>query len=150
MTIAYTHEGGMNHYSLLVNNSTAFGTTIFISSNCAGPYSVILDGQHYSTESGPSHIVTESGPHDLVIKHGNNTTLEARALFLFPVQSYQNFEAWREEQMAPTTTHLSTTLWRHELFISFVVITLAWGFSVYLVDKLAQLRATRSIVEEVK
>lgn len=148
---AYTHDVSLSHSSLIGNNSTMFGTSVFIRTDCPGTFDVWVDGMHYGM-TGPNYGVFEVPIHTSEITfdgEGGNYTYHG--LRFYPVGdfvAYQEYQEARAAELAGQDLGAGFDLASHEFYVAAVTVGLVWFISLQLVERISNLRHAKGFVEE--
>lgn len=143
LVYAYTEDS--EHYFLIQNNATVYGSKLFINHNCE-TVSVEIDGYFEQQSSQNFSVEIESGSRDIRLNFDNNSLLFEN-VFVIPstLEWADEYQIVQEEIRRTTIENLNRSLNTASIGTAIMI----WVLTVFIYWKLINHYVDRNYFEEV-
>lgn len=146
--LAYAYTESQNHYFLIQNNSSIFGSKVYVEHNCQ-EIEIHLDGEFYISSTSNFDFVIDQGLSNFTFYLDNNRTLTYDNVLFYPDRLNWEFEWQTIESQKPTFIELAKADIQLNWAVSFSIV-IVWVLSTYVYWALINNYTQRTFVEEVK
>lgn len=150
---AWTTDGTGAHLSKIANRSLMIGLRVSVQTDCVGGFDLSVDGVFLThiDEGGRFDFPVTTQTHTITF-NGTNSTVRYESLTFYPggmlSGAVEAYEAGLAEQPPGDYYTTGAVRW-HEAFVAIISVILAWVVSILILDRLAEARTSKSLIEEV-
>lgn len=145
--LAYAYTESENHYFLMKNNSSIFGSKVFVEHNC-DELEIHLNGQFYISSNNNFDFVIDPGISNFTFFMDDNKSIIYENVVFYPERLNWEFDYEMLESQKPTFIEMAKADVEMNWAVSFSIV-IVWVLSTYVYWSLINNYTQRTFVEEV-